>query len=167
MVAVNRNQSCTIIYPGTDTTKNQRPQQTDQIRHHSLHGLFSCIHKYIISPAIRTITALYQAFSCDAQRTSTPQLAVCPEATPPTSAGPHPPTIAKRPAKLRYLRTSGSSASPAASDMSPAHRPDPRQSPAPLLLHGVLILHKSLVLPASGLRGPGSTPRLAAWRMVV
>jgi hypothetical protein len=41
----------------------------------------------------------------------------------------HPPTFIKRPAKLRYLRTSGSSASPAASDISPAHRPAPRPYP--------------------------------------
>jgi hypothetical protein len=41
---------------------------------------------------------------------------------------PHPPTISKRPGKLRYLRTSGSCASPAASDMSPAHRPAPART---------------------------------------
>ncbi len=44
------------------------------------------------------------------------------------SERPHPSTFSKRPAKLRYLRTSGSSAPPAASDTTPAHRPDLRPS---------------------------------------
>jgi hypothetical protein len=74
---------------------------------------------------------------------------------------PPPPTISKRPAKLRYLRTSGSSASPAASDMSEAHRPDPRPRPEALPFPCVVILHMPVVLRASGLRGPGATFPLA------
>jgi hypothetical protein len=93
--------------------------------------------------------------------------AVCSEADAQKDERPHPSTFSKWPAKLRYLRTSGSSASPATSDTTRAHRPDPRPYPYRLFL-SALSCHLALVaLRSSGLRGPGSMSRLASIFLVV
>jgi hypothetical protein len=59
---------------------------------------------------------------------------VCSEAAAHKDEHPHPPTISKRPGKLRYLHASGSSASPAASDIFSAHGPAPRLQPSVLAI---------------------------------
>jgi hypothetical protein len=93
--------------------------------------------------------------------------AVCEEAAAHKDECPHPPTISKRPAKLRYLRTSGSSASPAASNMFPAHRPDARPYPCLEILSCSLSNLIPEVFRYSGLRAPDTPLRLAVWRLVV
>jgi hypothetical protein len=67
----------------------------------------------------------------------------------------------------RLLSGRQRSASPAASDMSEALRPDARPYLYLMALPYSLILLRPVVLQGSGSRGPGSASRLTEWRMVV
>jgi hypothetical protein len=78
---------------------------------------------------------------------------------PAESADPHPPTISKRPENKKR--------SPAVTDMPRAQWPDPRGPPIVFSYAGGPVTPSPVVLQGSGLRGPGSTSRLAKRRMVV